>query len=267
MKDFTVLIAVYNCEQFLNRMFNSILNQTYPLKNIHVIVLNDGSTDNSEKICKQYKKKFVNFEYFSEANKGQGMAKEFLLQKVNTEYFTYLDADDYWLPNCCKNANEILEKNDYDILSTQVLRGKDGCEPYYWRVFSFSKTTDLFDRHISSWNQCGKFWKTSLIKKLDHHFIDVRWAEDVGFGFMLLLIAKVGWTKVPSYVYWLNTASVSYTNGQIANAVATLKVVAELYRQYAKYYNLLPKKFRHRTLKRIRYIEWQQYQIFKKINS
>ncbi len=106
---YSILIAVYNKEKYLDKCLDSILNQTY--KNYEVIVCDDGSTDNSYNLLKKY-----NIKLYKKKNSGVSDTRNFLISKVRTKYFLFVDADDYISKDLLKTIDKYDNKN-YDILS------------------------------------------------------------------------------------------------------------------------------------------------------
>lgn len=109
---FSIIVPVYNTEQYLERCFNSILNQTY--KNYEVIVVNDGSTDESLNIIHKYEE----FKCINQINQGLSMARNNGIKKASGDYLIFLDSDDY----IGDKLLEILSKtiNDEDIIRFQL---------------------------------------------------------------------------------------------------------------------------------------------------
>lgn len=89
----SVIIACYNQGKYLENSLNSLLNQTY--KNWECIIINDGSTDETEKVLLEFSKKDSRFSYFSESNNGVSVARNFGLSKCKGDYIQFLDADDH----------------------------------------------------------------------------------------------------------------------------------------------------------------------------
>lgn len=120
MKDLvSILIPCYNGEKFLDKCFECLLKQTY--KNIEIIVVNDGSTDNSENIILKYKqdieKKGFNFLYIYQENGGAASAINTALKHVNGEYIMLYDVDDIIFEDAVKEKAEFLINNpDYNMI-------------------------------------------------------------------------------------------------------------------------------------------------------
>ena len=91
---FSVIVPIYNVEQYLPKFIYSILNQTY--KNLEIILVDDGSPDNCGKICDEYARKDKRIKVLHKENGGQGSARNLGLDISNGEYITFVDSDD-WL--------------------------------------------------------------------------------------------------------------------------------------------------------------------------
>ncbi len=102
---FSVVMPIYNIESFLNEAINSVINQSIGFKdNIELILVNDGSTDNSETICKKYQEQYQNNDkYIKQENKGVSNARNNGIKLAKGEYINYFDGDDVW-------DNEVFEK-------------------------------------------------------------------------------------------------------------------------------------------------------------
>ena len=89
----SVVVPVYNVEKYLKQCLDSLVNQT--LSNIEIILVNDGSTDNSEAICQSYAERDSRIKLFSKTNGGISDARNFGLQKVTSPIVGFVDSDDY----------------------------------------------------------------------------------------------------------------------------------------------------------------------------
>ena len=93
----TVIVPVYNVERYINKCIDSIKNQTY--SNLQIILVDDGSTDNSGKICDIYAMNDNRIEVFHTKNKGLVAARKFGILHAVGEYVGFVDSDDYIEPN------------------------------------------------------------------------------------------------------------------------------------------------------------------------
>ena len=116
----SIITPCYNGEKYLDRYFNSIINQTY--RPLELIFVNDGSTDKTEEIVKKYspllKKEGIDFIYLKQENKGQAAALNYGLKKFTGEFLTWPDSDDEMLPNCIEEKVKFLKNN----LSYEMVR-------------------------------------------------------------------------------------------------------------------------------------------------
>lgn len=128
---FSIIVPVYNTEQYLERCFNSILNQTY--KNYEVIVVNDGSNDESLKIIKKYKE----FICINQKNQGLSMARNNGIKKASGDYLIFLDSDDY----INTSLLEILSKNikGEDVIRYQLATFDNNNNEIYYYEKDFEK--------------------------------------------------------------------------------------------------------------------------------
>src|SRR5690625_639570 len=118
----TIIIPVYNVEKYIEECINSILEQTY--SNIEIIAIDDGSTDNSLKILKQYSSDKL-YIYKHDKNKGQAAARNLGIEVSNGEYILFVDSDDL----IRKDAVEILimemQKNDVSLIRFNAISFHD----------------------------------------------------------------------------------------------------------------------------------------------
>ena len=103
MPSVSIIIPVYNVEKYIEKCLESLVNQT--LEDIELIIVNDGSTDNSENIILQYKEKYPNkIKYYTKQNGGLSDARNFGMPFATGKYVAFLDSDDY------------VETNMYELL-------------------------------------------------------------------------------------------------------------------------------------------------------
>ena len=119
----SVIIPLYNSEEYIAETIESVLNQTY--KHIEVIVVDDGSTDNSLAVAKQYESDKVRV--YHQENSGAPVARNYGFRLSKGQYFQYLDSDDLLTPHKIEKQVEALSKKDDDAIATSsVYVDKDG---------------------------------------------------------------------------------------------------------------------------------------------
>lgn len=110
----SVIIPVYNVEDYLRECVDSVINQTY--KNLEIILVDDGSTDSSGKICDDYAEKDERIAVIHQKNGGLSAARNAGLDKSSGEYIYFLDSDDYVADNTFETLLSIAEKDNSDIV-------------------------------------------------------------------------------------------------------------------------------------------------------
>ena len=98
----SVIVPVYNVEDYLKRCLDSLISQTIDKKEMEVILIDDGSTDNSPALCDEYAQKYDYIKVFHVENKGVSNARNFGIDKAQGKYIMYLDSDDYLSKNSVK---------------------------------------------------------------------------------------------------------------------------------------------------------------------
>lgn len=112
-KKISVIIPVYNCEGYLERCLNSVINQTY--KNLEIIIINDGSTDSSGDICKKYAESDSRIIYRHTENHGLSAARNLGLKNASGDFIGFVDSDDYIELNMYERLMNALTENSAQI--------------------------------------------------------------------------------------------------------------------------------------------------------
>ena len=118
MKKISIIIPVYNGEKYIKRCLNSIINQSY--KDIEVIVVNDGSTDNSESIINDFVSKNTNFKYIKKDNGGLSDARNYGVKNATGDYICFVDVDDYISDDLFMRTQKYLLA-DYDLIKYKMV--------------------------------------------------------------------------------------------------------------------------------------------------
>ena len=217
-----VIIPVYNVEKFIEQCVQSVLKQPY--KNIDIVMIDDGSTDNSGQICDYIAAKNKRVSIIHQKNKGLSAARnigiEFILSKSisNDDYITFLDSDDAWIPNTI-DASFADEYLSGDVIAFPFYYANSELNRFSQRSISIVGEIDeprlltIWDTPIVVWSS---FYKVSLLKGCNIRFQEeVRFGEDVCFNNIVLYYAK-SYTAVDKYYvsYRLHQRSLSNTKGK-----------------------------------------------------
>ena len=215
---FSIVVPVYNVEEYLDKCLNSIKNQTF--KDFEVIIVNDGSTDNSQKIIDKYvKENSKMFNCFIQKNQGLSAARNFGIEKSTGEYLFFIDSDDFIDENFLEILDEnIAERKDLDLLRITIKKirpnGEIVKEENFEQVEYIGEEAFLECRIkrieiILPWAYCIKttYWKENKFK-----FPVGRLHEDLRVMPILLLRAKkVLFVKGSFYIHLLRENSIMRT--------------------------------------------------------
>ena len=112
----SVIVPVYNLENYISVTLESCLRQDIPSDEYEIICINDGSADKSEEIISQYTEKYPNIRLYTQANAGVSAARNKGIDLANGKYIWFVDGDDIIADNCLKVILSAVEENDVDIL-------------------------------------------------------------------------------------------------------------------------------------------------------
>ena len=177
MKKVSVIIPVYNVENYLEECLESIVNQS--LKEIEIICIDDGSTDNSLEILNKYASKYDNLKVFSQENKGAGATRNFGISIAQGEYTYFMDADDILELNALEDLYQISKEKGTDFIMFKLVNFDDETKEKSTKAYyDMKKLKDLVGDNVFSYEDLGeyvfylavsppgKFFKSSFISDL-----------------------------------------------------------------------------------------------------
>lgn len=182
MKKVSVIVPFYNVEKYIDKCLNSLVNQT--LEDIEIIIVNDGSKDNSETIAKEYASKYKNkIIYLKKENGGLSDARNYAIPYATGEYIAFLDSDDYVEVNMYEQMYEKAKKENADIVECDFLweYPNEKIESK-GRIYK-DKHDILLNARVVAWN---KLIKKELIEKTKVKFPYGLRYEDVEFFYKLI---------------------------------------------------------------------------------
>lgn len=194
----SVIIPVYNVEDYLRQCLDSIINQT--LKDIEIICVDDGSTDSSLQILHEYKIKDSRVKVMTQKNQHAGVARNAGMQVARGEYFVFLDADDFFEADLLQLQYEKCKKFDADIslCSANCFQQKTGkFERADWLLAKSLIKTQPFNREtlgdklfsVTGPNPWTKMFSSVFIRKYNLRFQALPRANDVYFTMVALALA------------------------------------------------------------------------------
>ena len=214
----SVVVPVFNAEYFLVECVESIINQTY--KYLEIILVNDGSTDHSLKICNQYAQKDKRVTVINQQNKGVVPARKQGIKNAHGKYIAFIDSDDY----IAQEYMETMLNNigDADLVTSSLIVGNRVWEDAIDDgTYDISKTTEVVRNLIYKegfscngfvTSMSNKLFKTDIAKRVidtvDEH---VYYGEDAEFVYKYILNCKsVVITKYKGYFYRENSSSITH---------------------------------------------------------
>lgn len=217
----SVIVPVYNAEKYLQKCLDSILEQTY--KNLEIIIINDGSTDNSGQICQEYEKQDDRIVYIEKENSGVSDTRNAGMNRMTGPYVTFVDSDDWLEPNYVKFLYEKLIEHQADIVVGNYTSFNESNSVFYFHTSAdyYEKVYDnksvipcLYDAKellksalIVPW---GKIYKKEIIANF--RFPIDRIGEDALFNLKALLDSKkVVYVNKSAYIYRVREGSLSNT--------------------------------------------------------
>lgn len=191
---YSIIIPIFNCKLYLNRCIDSILNQNYD--DFEVILINDGSTDGSEKICEAYKKKDRRVTFITKANTGVSDSRNIGLKEARGKYILFLDSDDYVDQGYLEAINNIITAfQKVELINYGFYSEVDGecnktissdvinCDERYMQSVDEIRKffVDMWDAHML-YNIWNKVYLKEIIDKYEIRFPEYNWGEDVQFN-------------------------------------------------------------------------------------
>lgn len=244
-KDISIIVPIYNAEKYLNKCIDSIINQSK--KELEIILINDGSTDNSETIIKKYNDKRI--KYFKNKNQGIGKTRNFGIEKATGKYIMFLDSDDFLELNACEKMFEKAEKDKLDIVICDYYRYFDNGKKEEIKLPNFKNSSlkdnpNIICEHLSPW---AKIYKTDLLKNNNIKFVENLKYEDAPFVIEALDCAKkIGKVNLPLNYYVIHEKSETTVRDE---RVFDIIKIIDIIRKYTKNKKYLKEKIDKLTVR------------------
>lgn len=249
----SIIVPVYNTEKYLVQCLESLVNQTY--KNIEIIIINDGSTDNSIKIINKFKEKDARIVVLEQSNKGVSEARNYGLKAANGEFIMFVDSDDWIDSNTCEQTLDAIVKYKSDIVLFSYLRefGNEIKKSRFIlpkeKLYSKQESTDLrlrlfglFDKDLKDPSQAdtlgtvySKLFRTDIIKDNNLKFVDLKLigsAEDVLFN--------ICYFKYITSAYYLHHCFYHYRKINVSSETTIYR--PQLFEQWQNLFRILNSK-------------------------
>ncbi|KXK40736.1 MAG: family 2 glycosyl transferase [Bacteroidetes bacterium OLB9] len=203
MSKISIIIPVYNVEDYLDKCVKSVVNQTYT--NLEIILVNDGSKDNSSKLCDEWALRDNRISVIHQSNQGLSGARNSGIKAAKGIYITFLDSDDWLEKDALEISLKKAKEGDYDLIFWQMIKEYENLQVYVQGPFGKDtnflgsdmkalhrrltgpigkelKTPQQIDSFASAW---GKLYKKNIIDANNLEFIDTKiiGSEDILFNF------------------------------------------------------------------------------------
>ena len=195
MKKITIIVPVYNVEQYLRQAIESAINQTY--KKIEILLVDDGSKDLSGSICDEFKKKDKRIKVFHQKNKGLSGARNTGLKYATGDYIMFLDSDDVFEKDACENLLNYIEQTNADFVIGNYInmdeQGELWDKPVFdskYEEFKLSITDYEKSFYIMNSGVWNKIFRKSFLDKIKIKFKERLPAEDAIFSTYCFIKSK-----------------------------------------------------------------------------
>ncbi|MBO6181881.1 glycosyltransferase [bacterium] len=192
----SIIIPIYNVEEYLANCLNSVINQT--LQNIEIICINDGSTDKSFEILENFAKCDSRIKIINQSNVGQGIARNIAIQSAQGEYIGFVDPDDWINKNMFETLYNTAKKYNCDMVEESFVIHNEPRKyikvqknklnlPEKKNFNSQSIENYIFSAKLAVWN---KLYKTEFIKQNNIKFMHCSRGEDIIFTVLSRALAN-----------------------------------------------------------------------------
>ncbi len=182
----SVIIPVYNVQDYLRECLDSVVNQT--VREIEIICVNDGSTDNSGAILEEYATKDSRFVVVHQENAGQSVARNRGLDLARGEFISFLDSDDFWERNLLEKTLQVMENPEIDIVmfffqtfGENPWESQRGVLAHHKPTYSetWEKINAIMSMYYVVWNQ---LYRRDFLMKYEIRFLEGCLYEDNHFS-------------------------------------------------------------------------------------
>ncbi|MBQ2982957.1 MAG: glycosyltransferase family 2 protein [Lachnospiraceae bacterium] len=216
MKKVSVIIPVYNCENYIKRCLDSVIRQTY--NNLEIIVIDDGSKDNSPEICDNYAKIDNRIKVIHKINGGLGAARNTGIENATGEYIAFVDGDDWIVDDMYEYLIHISEKYSAEICGADMIitsdenkkvKNKEVIEEIYEGDNKIREYLSIgMKQRNSQYSACNKIYKKALFESIK--FPVNQLFEDVATNYRLIDKAnKFVVSNKPVYFYYQKSVSIT----------------------------------------------------------
>ena len=235
----SVIVPVYNVEKYLEKCLNSLVNQTY--QNIEIIVVDDGSTDNSGRIADDFALKYDIIKVIHTKNGGLSAARNVGIENAGGEYIAFVDSDDWVDVNTFEQLYNLISKGDFGFSSCGMIEefGTETEQHFETIEFEVCNQKELFNLILDTDYVCGyacnKLFRRDIIGELrfDENLLS---CEDIDFCARFACKCESAiYTKTPFYHYRQRTDSMTGDFSYNVRKLSVIKAYENIMPIYARY--------------------------------
>lgn len=238
----SVIVAAYNVEKYICKCLESLLSQSY--EDCEILVINDGSTDNTEKIVKDYEKKNKKIKLLSKTNGGLSDTRNYGISHSTGEYVTFVDGDDYVDKEIYNEMlnKMIIENSDMCVCNfKKVYSNKIKIPKLNYSLFKGELVQNFLLKHDEIFSiSCNKIYKKEIMIKNNIFFINKAFFDDLGFNSKYILYTKkISIVNKAFYNYVQREGSITKSkvyNPYIERAILDLKNNLKLFYKEHNFY-------------------------------
>ncbi len=202
--DISIIIPAYNAEPYIDKCLNTILNQAFK-GNFEIIIINDGSKDDTLKILNKYAKKYKKIKIIDQKNAGQAVARNNALKAALGKYIMFVDVDDYIDETMLDKMYSVAIKENADIVYCDYYEHyKDGDRI----VHNYITEDEIKNAILANYAPWGKLYNLDFFKKSKLEFMKGKLFEDIAIVPVLAALSKKS-IRVPEALYYYNCSNVS----------------------------------------------------------
>lgn len=250
MKKVTLVIPVYNSEKYLKKCIDSVLSQT--ANNYKLLLINDGSTDNSQKIIDEYCNKYPDIiESISQKNKGVSKTRNFAIDYVKTEYIMFMDNDDYIDRDYIETLFNAIDEDKSDIALSGFRRPNENNVVLNETRLSQNEWSKMMI--MTPW---AKIFRTKFLQDKKIYFLENNIGEDIFLN--IIAVFETNKIKILDYIgynWFYNSESVSNSSQKDISKINVDKLLNSCYDELNKR-NLIKDNYEMIEAHFIRYLYW-----------
>lgn len=267
----SIIIPLYNSELYLDQCMNSLMDQNLETKDFEIILINDGSNDNSYSIARSYCQNYSNIRLLNQRNQGVSIARNNGLKNARGQYVYFVDSDDYVAQNTLPMLLETIYAHNLDILEFKNIRSKFRNYKFSYNLKKLNNAIEVLsgNKYLSKRPFHDALWvyifKREMIINSKILFSEGRTKQDMLFVAEIIFFAKrIAFYPLDVYRYVINPNSITtnLTSHSVRRSIEDFIFITKKYKALIEKYEIAEKVDTHILRKKQ---QTQLFNIFKAI--